>query len=191
MTRVAGLLLAAGAGRRFGGPKALATLDGAPLVVRALAALTEGGCSPVRVVLGAQADDVRRLLPDPEIAVTAPDWESGMGASLRRGMAEVATLDPAPDAVLVHLVDLPDVGSDVVARLVALAGPRALARAEYGAGPGHPVLCGRAWWSEFVAGADGDRGARDFLDGHPDLQVIDCADLAGGRDVDRAADLGR
>lgn len=189
VTRVAGLLLAAGAGRRFGGPKALAVLDGTPLVVRALRALTDGGCDPVRVVLGARADAVRRLLPDPGIAVTATDWASGMGASLRAGMAAIEALDPAPDAVLVHLVDLPDVGPEVVARLVAIAEPQALARAEYGAGPGHPVLCGRAWWPDFVASADGDRGAREFLSGHPDLQLVDCADLAGGTDVDRAEDL--
>uniref|UniRef100_UPI0013020E27 nucleotidyltransferase family protein n=1 Tax=Amycolatopsis lexingtonensis TaxID=218822 RepID=UPI0013020E27 len=83
--QVAGLLLAAGAGRRFGGPKALAELDGEPLVRRALRTLTAAGCTPIRVVLGAAADQVRPLLPDPEAAVFAEDWQTGMGASLRAG----------------------------------------------------------------------------------------------------------
>src|SRR5207237_1032981 len=79
----AGLLLAAGAGRRFGGPKALAELDGRPLVLRALATLTAAGCDPVRVVVGAAADEVSALLPDRAQAVRAEGWETGMGASLK------------------------------------------------------------------------------------------------------------
>ncbi|MCG5440355.1 NTP transferase domain-containing protein, partial [Micromonospora foliorum] len=57
----AGLLLAAGAGRRFGRPKALVELDGEPLVRRAIRLLGDGGCAPVHVVLGAGADEVPDL----------------------------------------------------------------------------------------------------------------------------------
>ena len=185
MAECAGLLLAAGAGRRFGRPKALVELDGEPLVRRALRVLADGGCHPIRVVLGAQADDVRALLPDPSLSVDAPDWASGMGASLRAG------LDALPDAgaVLVHLVDLPRVDARIVSRLGALAAPDVVARAAYDGVPGHPVLLGRRWWRDVAASARGDRGARDWLATRHDLRLVECSDLGSGDDVDTPADL--
>ncbi|WP_328607347.1 nucleotidyltransferase family protein [Amycolatopsis sp. NBC_00345] len=187
--RVAGLLLAAGAGRRFGGPKALAELDGEPLVRRALRTLIEAGCGPVRVVVGAAAGEVRALLPDPELAVYAEGWESGMGASLRAGLTALADVD-GPEAALVHLVDLPWVGADVIARVAAGATEDVVARAAYDGVPGHPVLLGRRWWAEIAGSASGDRGARDWLATRADLRLVECADLGSGRDVDHRADLG-
>ncbi|ANN19343.1 molybdopterin-guanine dinucleotide biosynthesis protein MobA [Amycolatopsis orientalis] len=187
MAEVAGLLLAAGAGRRFGGPKALAGLDGEPFVVRALRVLTEAGCATVRVVLGASADEVRALLPDPEAALVAGDWESGMGASLRAGLRALETT--TAEAVVVHLVDLPGVGADVVRRVADGADADTVARAAFDGVPGHPVVLGRRWWPEIVAGASGDKGARDWLKGRPDLRLVECGDLGTGRDVDRREDL--
>jgi CTP:molybdopterin cytidylyltransferase MocA len=185
---VAGLLLAAGAGRRFGGPKALAELDGQPLVLRALDALTAAGCEPVRVVLGAAADEVAALLPDPAQAVRAADWATGMGASLKAGLAALAG-DSLPAAALVHLVDLPWVGADVLARVAENATTETVARAAYDGVPGHPVLLGRRWWAEVAETARGDRGARDWLAGRADLRLVECGDLGSGRDVDRRVDL--
>jgi nicotine blue oxidoreductase len=187
VVEVAGLLLAAGAGRRFGRPKALVDLDGEPLLIRALRALADSGCAPVRVVLGAQADDARALLPDPSIAVYAEDWATGMGASLRAGLQAVHEL--AVDAVLVHLVDLPWVGPDVLSRIREAAAPDVVARASYKGVPGHPVLLGRRWWTEVGDTARGDRGARDWLATREDLLLIECGDLGSGRDVDAPADL--
>lgn len=189
---VAGLLLAAGAGRRFGRPKALVEVHGEPLLSRALRALTDGGCAPLRVVLGARADEARTLLPDPDVAVYAADWSEGMGASLRAGLAALAELEPAPDAVLVQLVDLPDVDARIVARLAErCAGPDTVARATYHGEHGHPVLFGRRWWSEIAASATGDRGARAWLSGRTDIQLVECADLGAGTDVDTPEDLPR
>lgn len=189
MADVAGLLLAAGAGRRFGGPKALAVLDGEPFVIRALRVLTDAGCTPVRVVLGASADDVRALLPDPASAVVAEEWESGMGASLRAGLKALET--SGAEAAVVHLVDLPGVGAEVVRRVADGVGASTVARAAYDGVPGHPVVLGRRWWPEIVAGASGDKGARDWLKGRPDLRLVECGDLGSGHDVDRRADLPR
>jgi CTP:molybdopterin cytidylyltransferase MocA len=185
---VAGLLLAAGAGRRFGGPKALAELDGEPLVVRALRVLDAAGCTPVRVVVGAAADEVRALLPDPDQAVFAEDWASGMGASLRAGLSALAATE-GPVAAVVHLVDLPWVGPDILARVTADATGKTVARAAYDGVPGHPVLLGRHWWPEIAETASGDRGARDWLATRTDLTLIECADLGSGRDVDHRTDL--
>lgn len=185
---VAGLLLAAGAGRRFGGPKALAELDGQPLVLRALSTLSAAGCHPVRVVIGAAAEQVRALLPDPTQAVFAEGWETGMGASLKAGLASLAD-DPTPAAALVHLVDLPWVGAEILTRVAADATTETVARASYDGTPGHPVLLGRRWWSEIAGSAQGDRGARDWLSTRADLKLVECGDLGSGRDVDRRADL--
>jgi CTP:molybdopterin cytidylyltransferase MocA len=180
---IAGLLLAAGAGRRYGMPKAL--VDGGAWLRRAVAALTDGGCDPVLVVVGAEADRVLPLVPDTAATVLAADWAQGMGASLRAGLKElISTAQPQVQAALVHLVDLPDVDASVVRRLVALAGPAAVARAGFGSQPGHPVLLGRQHWAGIVESAHGDRGARDWLAARADVTVVDCSDLASGIDVD-------
>ena len=184
MSATAGLLLAAGGGTRYGMPKALAH-DGAWLL-GALAALRDGGCDPVRVILGARADEAMELLPEPNIAVVAVDWASGMAASLRAGLAALTAVPGAvpSEAALVHLVDLPDVGAPVIRRVAALAAPGVVARAAYHGRPGHPVLLGRDHWAAVAGAANGDHGARDWLAGRADLVTVECGDLALGHDRD-------
>jgi CTP:molybdopterin cytidylyltransferase MocA len=183
-----GLLLAAGAGRRIGGPKALLRgADGTPWVVRAARNLHAAGCDPVRVVVGAAAAEVTGLLADgaagPVDVVVAADWAEGMGASLRAGLDGLAGLAPDAQAAMVHLVDLPDVGVDVLVRVASCATPAVLARAFYEGRPGHPVLLGREHWAGVAAAARGDEGAREYLAGR-DVLAVDCGDLASGVDVD-------
>ncbi|WP_210650139.1 NTP transferase domain-containing protein [Nocardioides sp. SYSU D00065] len=181
MTSVVGLLLAAGAGRRFGGPKALARDDdGTSWLLRAVQALRP--CAEIVVVVGAEAELAAALLPMSVARVRAEDWSEGMGASLRAGLRALAPTDH--DVALVSLVDLPDVDAGVVARLCASArGPDDLARAAYGGVPGHPVLLGRRHWAGVADTATGDRGARDYLAAR-EVALVECGDLATGRDVD-------
>lgn len=171
----------------MGMPKAL-VLDeaGTPWAVRAVRTLRAGGCDEVVVVLGAEVDAAREALDAEAVdIVMAADWADGMGASLRAGLSHLLSAGSTADAALVHLVDLPDVGAPVVARVAELAGPAVLARAAYASGvPGHPVLLGRDHWAGVQATAASDRGARDYLHGRAVVEV-DCADLAGGADVDR------
>jgi CTP:molybdopterin cytidylyltransferase MocA len=181
---VLGLLLAAGAGRRMGTPKALLHDErGLSFVDRAVAALRDGGCDSVLVVLGAGADEVAARLGDGVPVVVAEDWVEGMGASLRVGLA--AAQETTATAALVTLVDLPDVGAPVVRRVLEQTAldENSLARACYDGVPGHPVLLGRDHWAGVIASAVGDRGARDYLREHPPL-LVECGDLATGRDVD-------
>ena len=178
---VVGLLLAAGEGRRYGGPKALARDDdGTSWLLRSVQALRP--CAEIVVVLGAGAEQAAALLPMSVSRIRADDWAEGMGASLRAGLQVLGSTDH--DAALVSLVDLPDVDAAVVARLLGSAtGPDVLARAAYDGVPGHPVLIGRAHWDGVVATAVGDRGARDHLAAH-EVGLVECGDLATGADVD-------
>ena len=187
---VVGLLLAAGAGRRMGGPKALVgPLAGQESPVSRVAGwMHSGGCEQVVVVIGARAGDVRASLPSlPWLSIAeATDWSHGMGASLRAGLAR-ATAGNA-SAALITLVDLPDVRADVFERLLATAGPGStddsiLARAVYQGRPGHPVLIGRSWWAAAADLARGDKGARELFATLPHRRV-ECGDLASGEDAD-------
>jgi CTP:molybdopterin cytidylyltransferase MocA len=200
---VAGLLLAAGAGRRMGLPKGLVRDgdgDGPAWVTRSAQALADGGCLPLLVVVGARSDEVAALVPAPAVPVHAPNWDEGMGASLRAGLRALQAV-PAPQsaapeaevevgvevvAALVGLVDTPGVGAEVVARLVRqalTAGPSVLARACYAGVPGHPVLIGRRHWSGVIDTARADAGARGYLAGR-DVVLVECGDIGDGRDID-------
>lgn len=171
---VVGVLLAAGAGTRMGRPKALVSDERGSWLLRACVTLRNGGCDDVVVVIGAEASKARALLGDlPVFIVEAADWAEGMSASLRAGLGAAGEAD----AALVHLVDLPDVGPEVVHRLIQDASPDALARAVYDGRPGHPMLIGRDHWDGVMQDAVGDRGAGDYLDAHGVLDV-DCGDLA-------------
>ena len=169
----------------MGGPKALVELDGEPLVRRALRVLADGGCAPRVVVLGAAADAVRAVLPEDVTAAEAAEWAEGMGASLRTGMQALA--DSTDGAVLLSLVDLPDLVPEVVARVGRVArSPHVLARAAYEGVPGHPVLLGRDHWPGVLESAQGDQGARSYLSRH-EVELVECGDLATGRDVNTRA----
>jgi CTP:molybdopterin cytidylyltransferase MocA len=188
--RSAGLLLAAGQGRRMGRPKALIELDGVPLVLRALGALRDGGVHPLLVVVGAAADEVAALLPADAEVVRAPDWQDGMGASLRAGLAALEEIRPQPISVIVHLVDLPGVTSQVVRRLSTHSASDVLARATYAGTAGHPVLFGRAHWDGLRATASGDSGGRRYLASRA-VSIVECGDLGAASDLDTPADLRR
>lgn len=187
-----GLLLAAGAGRRMGKPKALVADERGAWLPRAVQALDRGGCDRVVVVLGAEAERARTLLEggleqarltNKVTIVVAEDWAQGMGSSLVAGLRHACHGEDT--RCLVSLVDLPDLGPDVVRRLLALPDTvDVLARATYDARPGHPVLLGRDHWPGVLDSSLGDTGARNYL-ADREVTGVECGDLATGDDVDR------
>ncbi len=186
---VAGVLLAAGAGTRFGRPKALVSFAGEPLAQRGAAALAEAGCDPVVVVIGAAAERVREALAHaPARVVENPDWATGLASSLRAGLA---ALPVDAEAAVITLVDQPLVGPAVIRRMVqACAEGAQLAMAVYHGRRAHPVLLGRTHWAGVAESAHGDAGARAYLRRHADDVVeIDCTGLGDPADVDTPDDL--
>ncbi|MCK1797174.1 nucleotidyltransferase family protein [Streptomyces sp. XM4193] len=193
--RIAGLLLAAGGGRRLGGqPKALLSHRGRPLVEHAVRTLRAGGCGPVLVVLGAQADTVQEKadLGGCPLVVN-PDWQQGMGCSLRAGLRAAAALESPPDGLLVALTDQPGIGPEAVARVLhAFTSPASLVMASYEGRRDHPVLIGSEHWKGVAATAAGDQGARRYLREHSGrITLVECADVADPADIDTPEDLVR
>lgn len=186
---VAGLLLAAGGGRRMGGPKALVELGGEPLVRRGIRLLADGGCDPVVVVVGAAAEAVRPLCDGARV-VSAADWATGMAASLQTGLCSLGE-DVA--ACVVALVDQPLVTPAAVRRLLAAHQAGAVAAvASYDGRPRNPVLLDRSVWAGVAAAASGDDGARTWLRAHPEqVTAIDCSDVGAPDDLDTPQDLAR
>jgi CTP:molybdopterin cytidylyltransferase MocA len=186
---VAGLLLAAGAGRRIGGPKALIRYDGQLLVERGADLLRAGGCEPVYVVLGAAADEVlaQADLGTAQV-VRNNEWASGMASSLRAGLA--AMPDDAT-AVVVALADQPLVGAEAVRRLIrAHQGGATLAVATYEGEPRNPTLLGRDHWAGVMASTTGDVGARAYLREHSaDVVRVPCDGTGSPDDLDTPEDL--
>jgi len=180
MARVAGVVLAAGAGTRAGGPKALRRdADGVPWLALAAAALRAGGCDEVRVVLGAGAEDARALVPAGVDVVIAEHWADGLSASVRAGLDGLEA-----DAAVVTLVDLHGLPADAVRRILAApVGPATLRRAIYAGRPGHPVLLGRDHWSAAAASAVGDRGAGRYLEAQG-AEPVELSRLWDGEDDD-------
>ena len=204
-TRVAGVLLAAGEGSRFGRPKALVELDGQTLAARGVNMLRTGGADPIVVVTGAAEVNL-----DGIHTVYNERWRTGMGSSLRAALRALtdaegaegaegaqersaATLPVDVGAVVVALADQPLVGTDAVARLIAAyRGGASVAVAGYDGKPRNPVLLAREHWPEVIAAATGDQGARGFLRAWPELvTLVECGDTGSPDDIDTPADLDR
>lgn len=189
---IVGLVLAAGAGTRYGGPKGLARdPDGAPWVVRAIEMLRDAGCRRILVAVGARGVEVADLVTtaagDGDVdVVRVEDWADGLSASLRAGLLAAGAV-PDAEAVVVTPVDTPDAPAAAARRVIESLGadPSAgLAQAVYGSRPGHPVVIGAAHLRAVIASLSGDRGARPYLRAHGAAEV-DCSDLWSGDDRDR------
>jgi CTP:molybdopterin cytidylyltransferase MocA len=184
VSRIAGIVIAAGGGRRVGGPEALLLRGDTTLVDRAVGLVTEAGCLPVVVVLGAAAKQVRATAAlDGATVLVNRAWGTGLGSSLRMGL-EALDGDPA-EAAVVMPVDMPGVTVDAVRRVAALPYPDALVCATYGGLRNYPMLFGRRHWAGISTLAKADVGARPYLLAHKDEIVdISCDAVADGARVD-------
>jgi nicotine blue oxidoreductase len=166
---ISAIVLAAGAAERFGGPKQQLLL---PYV---LERLEESPVDEIVVVAGAHPVVARSAA-----VVECPEWERGIGASLRCGLA---ALGPGVEAAVVCLADGPNLAPGAVRRVLTAwrAGAGAVVAASYAGNRGHPVVIGRAVWTEVP-----DEGMRALP-----AALVPCDDLGSPGDVDSADDLGR
>jgi molybdenum cofactor cytidylyltransferase len=177
----AGLVLAAGRGRRFGDtPKQLADVRGMPLLQHAVwAQCAVPALERIVVVLGADADRIRAEVDFQDAEpVVCPGWEEGQAASLRCGLRELA----GTRNVILTLGDQPLVTPQVIAGVMKHG---AGWRAAYGGRPGHPVNLGPGLQRAALA-LEGDRGLRAVS--HP-WKLWECSHLCSDRDVDTPEDL--
>jgi CTP:molybdopterin cytidylyltransferase MocA len=184
---IGGLVLAAGAARRFGSPKQLANLDGRPLLEHALAAMAAAShIGPTVVVLGSNADEIiGRVDLHAARAVICADWEQGQSASLRAG---VAAFRDGVEAIVVTLGDQPAIDARAIDRVAGARAPDVVAvRATYGGRPGHPVLLEREMFAA-LARLRGDEGARTLFAG-ADVALVECDGLGSDLDVDTVEQL--
>jgi len=171
---IAAIVLAAGAGRRFGGAKQLHEVDGHPMLELVLAAVEHAGIETRLVVLGARADEIAAAVPlHGSRAVVCAGWEDGQAASLRCGLD---ALPPEIAEALVVLGDGPRLDSAAIARVSAGHGVRA---ADYGHGRSHPVVLPRTVWDALPR--TGDTPGRALP-----AALVDCSDLPEPGDVDYA-----
>ena len=188
---VAAIVLAAGAGSRFGGGKLLAKLDGVPLVEHVLGALERASVDETVVVVGADAEKLREVCePYGARIVENPAWAGGQSTSVRTGLE---ALGPAARAAVVLLGDQPLVGAGAVERLVeAFEEGADVAVATYGGRRRNPVLFSRDVWPSLLEDLSGDEGARGFLRRRPELVVeVPCDGVGDPADVDTVEDLER
>jgi CTP:molybdopterin cytidylyltransferase MocA len=191
MSGVSAVLLAAGAGSRFGGGKLLAPYKGRPLIETTLFGLRESPVDEIIVVVGAEGERLQSIAAAYGARVVEnPEWEEGMSTSVRAGLRTCAS---EARAALVALADQPLVGAGAVERLVgAFEGGAEVAVATYGGEPRNPALFAKRVWPLLQNELSGDKGARMFLKRHPELVTeVPCDDVADPADVDTVEDLRR
>jgi CTP:molybdopterin cytidylyltransferase MocA len=180
---VAAIVLAAGGGERFGGPRALVRVDGRLLVDRAVEAASDAGCDPVLVVLGMDEEQVRaQAALDGAQVLRNPAWRSGAGSSLRLALQTLGESAGSEAAVLL-VAETPGVNAAAVSRLVQDADTKSLRAATYAGRRGYPVLLGRDHWAGVSVLASGDVGERAYLSAHAhELSLVACEDIANGNE---------
>lgn len=185
--RIIGILLAGGAGSRFGGAKLLHPLeDGVAIAAHAARNLLAVLPEVIAVVRWGDFPLYEMLEEEGCRVIMSRDALRGMGASLAHGVVEAR----GADGWVVALADMPRVSPDSIRAVVnALEAGAHIAAPRHEGRRGHPVGFAAGLRDELLA-LDGDAGARSVLERHAsEVQFIDCADPGVLYDIDRKSDL--
>jgi molybdenum cofactor cytidylyltransferase len=183
---IIGVVLAAGEGRRFGGTKQLAELEGSPLLLHAVRSLRDAAVDEIVVVTGHDAEAVEAVLPGDVRAVRNDEYRSGQATSLA---AALHSVDEHAEAAVILMADQPGVAPDEIRSLVERfrSGRSRIVRLRYVDGPG-PSLLSREIFAE-AAHLHGDAGARMLIASHPEWVEEVSVERPAPKDVDRPGDL--
>lgn len=177
---MAAVILAAGLGRRFGGPKAGAHLHGRTLLAHVADIARKAGIDPVIAVISGSTE-----VPAAVVAVANPNPERGLSSSLQLGIGAVSP----GYAALVLLVDQPTLASESIAAVLGARGARPILAAEAGGRLAPPVLIEPEAFP-VVATLTGDIGLREVFRQNPGLvRAVPVA--AHAPDIDTADELAR
>ena len=177
IVRAAGIVLAAGSGVRFGGPKAPFLFDGERLVDRSVSLLRESGLDPVVVVLGAWVGEVTGA-----DTVVNKDFTTGLSGSLAVGLNYLQSHYPEISTAIITLVDLPFLQSSTITHVAE--SNYELAQAHYRGEPGHPVKIAARYWNDLLTSVTGDSGAKSFLRNN-NAKIIEIDDPGIVKDLDQ------
>ncbi|WP_313221358.1 nucleotidyltransferase family protein [Pseudoxanthomonas mexicana] len=181
------VVLAAGGSTRLGRPKQLLTRDGETLVHRAARLALASGAARVRVIVGAQADDVVAAVRDlPVECLVNPRWNEGLAGSVRVAVDALAAHD---HATLLLTCDQPALDLVHVQALLAAAraAPAGSAATRFGDRVGVPAVVAPAVLRA-ARTVQGDRGLRDVLNA-TGAGVIACDAPDLGVDIDTPGDV--
>jgi molybdenum cofactor cytidylyltransferase len=189
---ISGILLAAGESRRMGSPKALLRYRGKMFIARICEAFLTAGVDELIVVLGARADELKRVIPaHPALrTVLNPHYFQGQLSSLMTGLGAVSV---ESEAAIVNLVDHPLITTETFQALIASfrADPLPILIASYNGKRGHPVLFSSQVYGELLA-APLDQGAKVVVRKDPSrVREISLDDPGILADIDTPEDYRR
>jgi molybdenum cofactor cytidylyltransferase len=189
MAAVGGVVLAAGGSSRFGKPKQLVRFEGRTLLERAIGAAVKGGCRPVVVVVGSDADAVTVATSDTAISIMEnPDWANGIGTTIRAGVQHVQELAPDAEAIIILVCDQPLVNDQTVANLIErwVETRKPIVASSYSDTLGVPALFDSSCFGELLQ-LRGDTGAKSIIVRDP-ARVTEISFPEGAHDIDTVPD---
>lgn len=186
------VILAAGASRRLGQAKQLVKIDGEPLLGRTVRLAAQASCQPIVVVLGFEADRIRRALDGFRVIVAVNEnWRAGIGSSMRCGVETALQISLPPKDILLMVCDQVRLSADVLRQLLRLhlSAKYPITAARYSGRLGVPAVFSSIFFPDLL-GVSGDRGARKILERNG--VRVGAVDFPEGElDLDTPGDLAR
>ena len=192
MRNVGAIILAAGGSSRFGQLKQLVAFRGESLVRRAVRAAVEAGCGRIAVVAGAQRDLIEaELNATPAFVIHNPNWERGLGTSIRIGLEHLLGAHPPADATVLLVCDQPFVDARTISALMTMRedSGKPIVASRYANALGVPALFDRSCFEALLALPD-DSGAKTLIESRGSA-VAEIAFEEGAIDIDTPADFER
>jgi molybdenum cofactor cytidylyltransferase len=183
---IVAVVLSAGESSRMGRPKALLPIDGQTFIERIVAALKQSGIERIIVVLGFNAEEMRREIEHLPVEILINQaYQQGQLSSLQVALRRLNS-EQNCDAILVHLVDHPYLSAAVVNRMIDRyrETKNGIVIPKYRGKRGHPVLFDRSLFAELLS-APLDQGAKAVVNAHRDQTLeIDTEDIGITLDID-------